>query len=166
MSAAPRLAIETALPCRRWKRVLPDAPGRAEAAARAAFAGAPHRPARAEISLVLADDATVRALNKRWRGKDTATNVLSFASGDPPTPPHPTLLGDVVLAYETVAREAAEQGKDLADHLAHLVAHGVLHLLGFDHEKDREARRMEALERRVLAGLGVADPYARERAHG
>jgi probable rRNA maturation factor len=109
----------------------------------------------------------VRALNRRWRGRDSATNVLSFPSGETGAGGRAVLLGDVVLAYETVAREAAAQGKTLADHLAHLVAHGVLHLLGFDHAEDAEARRMESLERRVLARLGVADPYhARERSHG
>jgi probable rRNA maturation factor len=166
VTAAPRIDIDVALPCRRWKRALPDAADRAEAAARAAFLGARQRPAYAEISLVLADDATVRALNRRWRKRDSATNVLSFASAAPRTPTlprkgdaAPTLLGDVVLAYETIAREAEEQGKKFADHFAHLVTHGVLHLLGFDHVEDAQARRMEALERRVLARLGVADPY-------
>jgi probable rRNA maturation factor len=119
------------------------------------------------VSLVLAGDAAVRALNRRWRGRDSATNVLSFASGEAGGAGRTVLLGDVVLAFETVAREAAEQGKPLADHFAHLVAHGVLHLLGYDHVKAAEARRMEALERRVLAGLGVGDPYrARVSAHG
>ena len=92
---------------------------------------------------------------------DAPTNVLSFpaAASAPPAPGAPLLLGDVVLAFETVAAEAAAQGKPLADHLAHLVVHGVLHLLGFDHEADAEAERMEALETRLLAGLGIADPY-------
>lgn len=168
----PHLAIDIALPCPRWRRALPDVAHRAEDAARAALAGATARRVSradeaAEISLVLADDDAVRALNRRWRGRDSATNVLSFPSGESGADGRTVLLGDVVLAYETVAREAAAQGKTLADHLAHLVAHGVLHLLGFDHEKDAEAKRMEALERRVLAGLGVADPYhARERGHG
>jgi probable rRNA maturation factor len=112
------------------------------------------------LSLVLADDATLRALNRRWRAQDKPTNVLSFAAQGEETPPDaPLLLGDVVLAFETVAREAAAQGKPLGDHLRHLVVHGVLHLLGHDHERREEAALMEALETRILAGLGVADPY-------
>ena len=103
---------------------------------------------------MLTDDAEVRQLNARWRGKDKPTNVLSFPAGDP------VLIGDVVLAFQTVKREAAEQGKHFGDHLSHLVVHGALHLIGYDHVKARDAEAMEALERRVLAGLGIADPYA------
>ena len=128
----------------------------ARRAARAAARGAGLRPgpAGAELSLVLADDATVRALNKQWRRQDKPTNVLSFPGGDP------IMLGDVIVAFETVRREAADQGKTLGDHLSHLVVHGVLHLLGHDHVQDCDADVMEGLERRVLAGLGIADPYA------
>jgi len=109
-----------------------------------------------EVVVMLTDDGDVRDLNERFRGKDQPTNVLSF-----PAPENPDdHLGDVALAYETCAREAAEQGKSLADHLQHLVAHGVLHLVGYDHDVDADAEIMEALERRVLAALGVADPYA------
>jgi len=111
------------------------------------------------LSLVLADDATVRGLNARWRGKDAPTNVLAFASDETPIAGKPVLLGDVVLAYETVAAEAKTQGKSLADHLRHLVIHGVLHLLGYDHIAAAPARRMEALETRILDSLGVPDPY-------
>ena len=114
------------------------------------------------VSILLADDAAVRELNAEWRGKDQPTNVLSFPAA-PSAAPH---LGDIALAYETCAREAAEQGKPLADHLTHLVAHGVLHLLGWDHEADHEAEAMEAHEREILARLGVPDPYAQERGHG
>jgi probable rRNA maturation factor len=117
----------------------------------------------AEVSLCLADDATLRALNLRWRAMDRPTNVLSFpsrpprdCSGQAPT------LGDIALAYETLAREADELGVPLADHYRHLVAHGFLHLIGYDHETDEEAERMEALETRILVRLGAADPYARE----
>ncbi len=109
---------------------------------------------------MLSEDATVRALNRQWRGQDKPTNVLSFAAGAETAPPGaPCLLGDVVLAYETVAAEAKAQGKPMAHHLCHLVVHGVLHLLGFDHERAAEAERMEALETVILAGLGIADPY-------
>jgi probable rRNA maturation factor len=130
-------------------------------AAEAALAGT--SASGVEIGVVLTDDATMRTLNRTWRGKDMATNVLSFpapAGGSA----EPRLIGDVVLAYETVAREAAEQRISARDHLAHLTVHGVLHLLGHDHENDREAEAMERREREILAGLGVPDPYARAEA--
>ena len=104
------------------------------------------------LCIVLADDRLQRRLNRDFRGADKSTNVLSFTGA-------PEGLGDVVLALETVAREAREQGKSLADHVAHLVVHGVLHLMGYDHETGREAVRMERLEARILDRLGIADPY-------
>ena len=108
------------------------------------------------ITILLTDDDSVRELNARFRRKDSATNVLSF-----PAPPNPeNHLGDVALAYGVCAREAAEQGKPVSHHLQHLAIHGVLHLLGYDHIGDDEAEVMEGLERAVLAGLGVPDPYA------
>lgn len=143
-----------------------------------------------EMSVILADDDTVQELNKNYRGKDKPTNVLSFAlyadggdeegededyegeaqeddgpdNGDveflSPEAPVPVILGDVILAFETVEREAREQRKAFADHLAHLVTHGVLHLLGYDHIEDSEAEQMERLETQILSGLGIADPYA------
>ncbi len=111
------------------------------------------------VTVLLTDDATVRDLNARFRAKDYATNVLSFPAAPQPGPPGPQPLGDLALAFGVCAAEAKTQGKSLADHLRHLVAHGVLHLLGHDHEDDAEAEVMEALEREILAGLGVADPY-------
>jgi len=125
----------------------------AAAAYAAAGAGA------AEVSLLLADDAFVHELNHRYRGIDAPTNVLSFPA-EADDAPGEILLGDVILACETVLGEAARDGKPAADHLRHLVVHGVLHLLGHDHEDPAEAAEMEALETRVLAGLGVPDPYA------
>jgi probable rRNA maturation factor len=135
----------------------------------------------AEVSLCLADDAGLRALNLRWRGLDKPTNVLSFPAvafveavadrvgRDQRSRLQPgrdqrsrVQLGDIALAFETLAREASELGIPLADHYRHLVAHGFLHLIGYDHETDEEAERMEALETRILARLGAADPYARE----
>lgn len=113
----------------------------------------------AAISLMLGDDAAIRTLNASFRGKDKATNVLSFPAPAMPGDPEPA-VGDIALAYETCAREAEEEGKALADHLTHLVVHGTLHLLGHDHETEAEAEAMEALEIRILAGLGIADPYA------
>lgn len=108
------------------------------------------------VSFLLTDDQSIRDLNRRFRRQDKTTNVLSF-----PAPQNPErFLGDVALAYGVCAREAAEQGKPLKDHLQHLVAHGVFHLLGYDHETDAQADEMEGLERTVLAGLGIPDPYA------
>jgi probable rRNA maturation factor len=112
--------------------------------------------AGSSLTILLTDDAEVRALNREHRRKDQPTNVLAF-------PAHATAhghLGDLALAYETCAREALDQGKALADHMRHLVVHGVLHLTGWDHDAEAKAEAMEAHERAVLAGLGVADPYA------
>jgi probable rRNA maturation factor len=113
-----------------------------------------------EVAVLLTSDDAVAELNLRFRGKAGPTNVLSFpASANPEN--H---LGDVALAHGVCAREAVEQGKSLEQHLSHLVVHGVLHLLGYDHETDHEAEAMEALERSILENLGVPDPYASERA--
>jgi probable rRNA maturation factor len=137
-----------------WSRALPDAEALTIKAAQAVLDS--EGAVGEGVTLLLTDDATVRDLNGRFRQKDAATNVLSF-----PAPPNPEKhLGDVALAYGVCAREAAEQGKPLANHLQHLVAHGVLHLLGYDHMTDAEAEAMEGLERVVLAGLGIPDPYA------
>jgi len=128
-----------------------------EAAAAIAGLGKGHE---GELSLVFTDDEAIRALNARWRGKDKPTNVLSFP-GAPLKPgggPGP-MLGDVVIARETVEREAELEGKPFGHHLSHLLVHGFLHLLGYDHEDPAEAVQMEALERRVLAGLSIPDPY-------
>jgi probable rRNA maturation factor len=114
-----------------------------------------------ELSLVFSDDAGVRKLNAEWRGKNRPTNVLSFpASSTVPSAALPPLLGDIVLASETVAREAALEGKPLEHHIAHLIIHGFLHLVGHDHEAETEAEAMEAIERRALARLAIPDPYA------
>jgi len=110
------------------------------------------------IVILLADDDSVRALNREFRQKDHATNVLSFPAPQEGNPEG--LIGDIALAFGICQREAIEQGKPLAHHLQHLVAHGVLHLLGYDHESDDEAQAMEAFEREILAGLDVPDPYA------
>jgi probable rRNA maturation factor len=116
-----------------------------------------------QVSVLLCDDAAMAALNARWRGHEGPTNVLSFPASrvararrgaDRPIP-----LGDIAIAHETVAREAADFGKPLRHHLAHLAIHGFLHLLGYDHELDGEAERMERLERDILAEIGIPDPY-------
>lgn len=134
----------------------------ARRAARAALAAAA-TGGRVEVTVRLADDEELRTLNRTWRGKDRPTNVLSFPAGDDAgqaaAQARALLLGDVVIAAETLLAEADAAGKTAGDHLAHLVVHGVLHLLGHDHEHEAEAIRMEALERAVLARLGIADPY-------
>ena len=111
-----------------------------------------------EVSLNFCDDGEIQALNGRWRGKDTPTNVLSFPTPGP-TEARP-LLGDIVIAFGTVAREAREQDKPFRDHVRHMIIHGFLHLLGYDHVTREEAEEMEALERRIAASLGMNDPYA------
>jgi probable rRNA maturation factor len=114
----------------------------------------------ADVFLLFTSDADMQVLNRVWRGKDTPTNVLSFPTVDMALPDGESApLGDVVLAIETVAREAAQQGKTLGDHTSHLIVHGILHLLGYDHETDPEADAMENEERRILARLGIKDPY-------
>lgn len=114
-----------------------------------------------DLSLLFTSDAEIQRLNAEWRGQDKPTNVLSFPAFPPDrSAPLPPLLGDIVLAAETVEREAAAEGKRRADHITHLVVHGFLHLVGLDHETDAEAEEMETLERRILARLAIADPYA------
>ena len=113
----------------------------------------------AEVGVQLADDARVRALNRQWRHIDAPTNVLSFPAFSTAGLAIAPMLGDIVLAYETTLREAEAEGKTLADHAAHLIVHGFLHLLGLDHLDDAQADAMEAMETRILASLGVGDPY-------
>lgn len=169
--------------CPRWDAALGDAAGLCRRAVFAAldavadkapneFPGglsdAAGRPV--EISIVLADDATIAGLNLQFRDREGATNVLSFPALPSENEPHysagpdgpPVLLGDVVLAFETIAAEAEDQGKQLGDHFTHLVIHGILHLLGYDHLDEAEAQTMEQLEIRVLGALGVPDPYVEE----
>lgn len=140
------------------ERYLEDLAGRAVAAACRELGV--EAAGESELSLIFTDDAHVRSLNAEWRGMDKATNVLSFpafpAAPDRPLPP---MLGDVVLAYETIAREAALEDKPADHHLSHLIVHGFLHLLGYDHETEREAVEMENAERRILARLAIPDPY-------
>lgn len=132
----------------------------AERAVRAALEGASPRIAgAAEISILLTDDEEQRELNAQWRGKDSSTNVLSFPQIEP-FGPVVGLLGDITLARETLEREARELDKSLEDHFTHLVVHGFLHILGYDHIDEAEALQMEGLEAHILKGLGIADPYA------
>jgi probable rRNA maturation factor len=134
----------------------------AQRAAEAATVVAGRDGEAVEVTVMLTDDTQLRELNRTWRGKDRATNVLSFPSPEPPgmtAASGPRHLGDIALAYETLVREAEEESKPLAHHFAHLVVHGVLHLLGYDHEVEAEAERMEELEVKALSSLGIADPY-------
>jgi probable rRNA maturation factor len=142
--AVPRAGIPAASSFRRWVRAALQAARR-------------RKPVELSIRIVDADEG--RTLNRHYRGKDYATNVLSFPAELPPGVSLP-LLGDLAICAPVVLREAAEQGKAPRDHWAHLTIHGVLHLLGHDHIQDAEAEAMEALETRVLADLGIADPYA------
>ena len=112
------------------------------------------------VSVLYTDDKAIRVLNRNWRGKDKPTNVLSFPAADMVLPRGEARpLGDIVLAHGVMAREAKEQDKTLRNHVAHLLVHGALHLLGYDHEDDSEADAMERREKRILARLGIDDPY-------
>lgn len=153
------IAIECAIEAEGW----PESETLAALARTAidAAAGASASGADGTVSLLFTDDAHIRVLNREWRGRDKATNVLSFPA---PRVPHAGFgaapLGDIVLARQTVAREAAAEGKTFEHHLTHLIVHGFLHLLGHDHEDETEAEEMEALERRALQTLAIGDPYA------
>ncbi len=131
-----------------WRKALPGVERLVRKAALAAVG-----PRKRSLVVALSSDREVRKLNARDRRKDKPTNVLSYPSGER------SFLGDVVLARQTVWREARSQGKTAAAHVSHLVVHGTLHLMGYDHQRDSDAERMETLERRILARLGIADPY-------
>ena len=171
MKSAPAIAVVS--PCNSWRHACPDVCRLVRDAVRVALAiGATATglvwPARVELCIVLADDTEQQRLNSRFRGQETPTNVLAFLASEPgmrSAPGAPLLLGDIVLAFETVAREAAGQDKPFADHLRHLIVHGVLHLLGYDHQTAGAASIMEALERVILAKLGVPDPYHDQTPH-
>ncbi|MBB3872730.1 rRNA maturation RNase YbeY [Brevundimonas mediterranea] len=147
--------IEIEVEAQAWTGALPETEAVVTKAAEAALGAV-----AGDVVVLLTDDEAVRELNARFRDKDRPTNVLSFPAPESAAP-H---LGDIVLAYGVCASEAQAQGKSLSDHLSHLIVHGVLHLLGRDHEDDAEAEEMEAEEREILAELGVADPYAAESA--
>lgn len=168
MPGAPQIAI--AVEAGDWppERALEALTRRAVEAAVAAMAERPGERSplplsETELSVLFTDDAAMRALNSRWRGKDSPTNVLSFPQSGPKALGAGAaggLLGDIVLAAETVAREAELAEKPLEDHMAHLIIHGFFHLLGHDHAVDSEAEEMEQLERAALSRMGIADPYA------
>ena len=163
----PTAAIDIASPCNSWTRICPDAEWLARETALVALADGIAATgirslAQVELGITLTDDAHQRQLNFRYRGQDASTNVLAFPAWEPrmhAPPGVPLLLGDVVLAFETVAREADEQAKPFCDHVRHLIVHGVLHLLGCDHLREVDAIIMERLETSILAKLGVPNPY-------
>jgi probable rRNA maturation factor len=162
----PEKRVSVALRCAAWAEALPRG-----FAARVVGAVLDDRKVGvrrpAEVSVVLADDPFIRRLNRDHRGKDKPTNVLSFPLEDAAAPKEArVLLGDIVLAYRTIRREAKHEGKRLASHAAHMLVHGTLHLLGFDHERAKAARVMEDHEVRILKRLGVSDPYRAPRIDG
>jgi probable rRNA maturation factor len=186
LTVNPKTEIAVRIAAGAWRKALPGAVALCRRAAKAALEGAASKGAAAsggasEISVILTGDADMRALNLRWRGKDKTTNVLAFPGATPGAAPGaktasaapvlvgpnlsgpnllgPVLLGDVVLALGAVLAEAAQQGKLPGEHLTHLVVHGVLHLLGFDHIRPIDAKAMEAREVAILKTLGIADPY-------
>lgn len=146
--------IEVEVEAGQWADAVADVEGLVQRAAEEALGGR-----AGGVVVLLTDDETVRDLNTRFRDRDRPTNVLSFPAAPMPETGGGMPLGDIVLGYGVCAAEAEAQGKTLDNHLTHLVVHGVLHLLGRDHEVDAEAEAMEAEERAVLARLGVADPY-------
>src|ERR1700761_5263474 len=149
-----KLKIDGLVDSDRW-----DEPAKAGSILRRAVvqAAATASPTGTELAIVLTDDSAIRQLNRLWRGIDAATNVLSFPTKQ--TANEPAHLGDIVLAYDTIAREASAEGKPFAHHLAHLVVHGFLHLIGYDHDNDLDADAMEQTERKILRRLNIPDPY-------
>lgn len=164
------LVLDFALEDEAWAEAAPWYRELALRAAEQAFAAIGAPPLDREISVLLCSDDRIAALNAEFRGKPSPTNVLSWpafplrpvAPGAPPPPAPPGFLGDIAMARETVEAEARERGIPTERHFAHLFAHGVLHLLGYDHETDEDAALMEAAERRALAAMGIPDPYAAE----
>ena len=154
--------IELSIAWNGWQTTRAGAEARARQALAATVAElGDAAPAAGEIALLLADAETLHGLNREWRGQDKPTNVLAFPADTPVLPGGPPpALGDIAIAGPVVEAEAAAQGKTVPAHFAHLVVHGILHLLGYDHETDAEATIMEDMERRILDRLGIADPYA------
>jgi probable rRNA maturation factor len=149
---------------RRWEKALPRL---VTFTRRFALSALEASSAKVETTIVLSSDSVVRGLNHQFRGKNQPTNVLSFPPAPPPKPPRKAArlaeIGEIVLAYETVRKEAMTQGKPFVNHLGHLVVHGILHLLGYDHERPGQARVMERLEAETLSMLGMPNPYGRGR---
>ena len=156
MTRRPVRNIDIVLEDPKWKKLSASVRARVKQAALRALE---REKAKGALTILLSSDAKLKELNGLFRGKNKPTNVLSFPAGENPD----RYLGDVAIAFGVVGAEADESGKRFADHLVHLAVHGVLHLLGHDHEKPKEAARMEGLEREILAEFGIADPYAVNR---
>lgn len=164
----PEAGVDVVIEAEEWEAAGLEALAARACGAALAWVGRPG----AEVVVLGCDDARIAALNADFRGKPRATNVLSWpaheaaprAPGARPVPPEAEELGDIAIAWQTCRDEAAAQDKPLADHAAHLLVHAVLHLVGYDHEEDADAALMEATERAILAGLGIADPYAEPEA--
>jgi probable rRNA maturation factor len=157
-----RLSLALEIEDPRWTEALPDAADLLEKAIRLALADVGDDNRTIEVGVRLVDDGTIQGLNRDWRGRDKPTNVLSFPLGDPgpvDDPDFPWLIGDIVMSFDTVTAESIRDGKSLEHHVAHLAIHAALHLIGHDHENDAEAEAMEATEVKLLAGLGIPDPY-------
>jgi len=153
----PALAIDVVVASDRWKES-----EKSEAIVRRAVthaAAATPSTAGTELAIVLTDDSAIRLLNRKWRGVDAATNVLSFPTKKTNGHHSARHLGDIVLAFETIVREARGEKKPFAHHIAHLAVHGFLHLIGYDHERDEDAAAMEQTEREILRELAIPDPY-------
>jgi probable rRNA maturation factor len=157
MSASVQVSAEMTVECDSWRALSGLETFVAETLQAAVAASGDELAEGAEISLLFCDDARIRELNRQFRGQDKPTNVLSFPGPEPLESAQ--FLGDIAMAFETVAREAQEQGKTLEQHSRHMIVHGVLHLLGYDHEESDEAEAMEALEIDILNKLGVENPY-------
>ncbi len=166
-SARPAVAVDVSVPFDAWKTLGFDAAAAARRAVREALAGA-DLPARIhgralEVSVLLANDDLIRTLNRTYRGKDAPTNVLSFpllSEDEPLAPEGPVALGDIVVSFETLRSESHTALKRFADHMTHLVVHGALHLVGYDHEDEDDADRMEEREIMILGRMGLTNPYA------
>lgn len=160
----PAIEIDIRIEAAGWRASTMSPEGLAKEAVRAALSDVKIEATAAELSILLTDDTAIAALNQQWRNRAGPTNVLSFpgdALADGGTPDGaPVLLGDIVIAFETVIAEASAADIPVSDHLRHLVIHGVLHLLGYDHENDEDATIMERREVEILGTLGVPDPYA------
>jgi probable rRNA maturation factor len=160
LAARSALKIDVLVDCDRWEDTVKLKSIVRRAVKRAAAATG---TTGVELAIVLTDDSAIRMLNRDWRGIDAATNVLSFPAKDTHGDRH---LGDIVLAFETIAREARGERKPFADHVAHLAVHGYLHLVGYDHEQDKDATAMENVEREILRQLAIPDPYRPRTEHG
>ncbi|MEM6943542.1 MAG: rRNA maturation RNase YbeY [Pseudomonadota bacterium] len=175
LTAAPDAGlVEVVIEAEDWLQTLPDLPALADTAAHAALDAAGLESEGFEIALLACDDARITALNTSFRGREAPTNVLSWPAYDlpppstgalPTAPTAPGALGDVAIALETCRREALAAGRPLKDHVVHLILHGCLHLLGYDHETEADAALMEDVERRQLARMGIPDPYDHGEGH-